>query len=70
MTDLEENCWSESCCQTCGSTLQEERYPLNEGDTSKAYCSRLCFDSAVQALKLSGTPLINSMQAPAHGPDP
>ena len=53
MTDLEENCWSECCCQKCGSKLQGEQYLLNEGDTSKAYCSRLCYDDAEKALKLS-----------------
>jgi hypothetical protein len=43
MTDLEENSWTERCCQRCGGELP---HILSEADVSSRYCSRYCFDQA------------------------
>jgi len=47
MTDLEENSWSESCCQKCGGELP---HILSEADVSTRYCSRYCYDQASREL--------------------
>ena len=50
MTDLEENCWSNCCCQKCGTKLRGEQYVLKDEETNKTYCSRVCYDNAVRAM--------------------
>jgi hypothetical protein len=50
MTDLEENCWSESLCQNCGSQLRGEQKVLVQNGTSSAYCSNFCYDQALKVV--------------------
>ena len=50
MTDLEENSWSECCCQNCGGELRGEPRFLSEAGVSKRYCSRYCSDQAEREL--------------------
>lgn len=66
MTDLEENCWSEKVCQTCGSKLPVEQHTLDFAGTSKRYCSRLCFD---QGLDLLATWRAAGLLADKRAPD-
>ena len=50
MTDLEENTWSERCCQKCGGELRGEPHLLSEAGVSTRYCSRNCYDQACREL--------------------
>ena len=47
MTDLEENSWTESCCQKCGGELP---HIFSEADISTRYCSPYCSDQAGREL--------------------
>jgi hypothetical protein len=65
MTDLEENSWSECCCQKCGGELREE--PRFRSEAGKRYCSRYCSDQADR--ELVSTPVFVApplMDLPAH----
>jgi hypothetical protein len=53
MTDLEENCWSEKVCQTCGSQLPSEPLMLTCADIKKKYCSELCHEQGLRLLTAS-----------------
>jgi hypothetical protein len=57
MTDLEENCWSETVCQTCGSQFQGEPHILIVGGTSVKYCSTLCHEQGLR-LQVISTPTV------------
>jgi hypothetical protein len=48
MTDLEENCWSETVCQTCGSPLTAEQHVLCTGGISTRYCSEFCCEQGLR----------------------
>ena len=50
MTDLEENTWSERCCQRCGGEPRGEPHILSEAGVSRLYCSRYCYDQASREL--------------------
>ena len=53
MTDLEENCWSESVCQNCGSQLRGEQKILAQDGMSRAYCSNFCYDEGLKLVMVS-----------------
>ena len=53
MTDLEEYCWSDKVCQTCGSELRSERHILTFDGLTKGYCSRFCYDQGLRLVTVS-----------------
>jgi hypothetical protein len=57
MTDVEENCWSETVCQTCGSQFRGEPHILIVGGVSVKYCSALCHEQGLR-LQVVSTPTV------------
>jgi hypothetical protein len=53
MTDLEENCWSDSLCQNCGSQIRSEGHLLTFGELRKRFCSRFCYDQGLRLVTVS-----------------
>jgi hypothetical protein len=53
MTDLEENCWSQHLCQSCGSEVGREKRVLTHGGRTEHYCSHLCYDEGVKRMLVS-----------------
>lgn len=64
MTDLEENCWSEKVCQTCGSQLGREQHTLTFSGGIKIYCSQFCSEQGQRLMAISAP--VFSAPAPMH----